>query len=226
MKRLSILAVICLPLLVGVSAVQDISSAPQRVLYGDAPQIDTLQQMSIVKDSVPTATIIPVQRGDVFVNDTVNIDTIKHHLTHAERRALRAKEFAERVDSLVESLTFCFRPTTMQAMPEGELRLIYADFYYLLVSPMVLEVHLPMERLLSQYINVLNFSKDDVAELKPEKYGTRWTLSFAAEYGGEEYHFDFIISTLTGEVLLTLQSPEYSMRYVGEILQGKEKGKN
>ena len=196
-------------------------SASNMVVRRGGVQIDTLYQATISRDSVPVTTVVPVQRGDVVVNDTVSVDSLKHHLTHAERRALRAKEFAAKVDSLVESLTFSFRPTTMQAMPEGELRMVYADYYYVLVSPMALEVHLPLERGLSQMISVLNFDNDGVAGLKPEKYGTRWMLSFVAEYYGEAYEFGFIISTLTGEVLLTLQSPNYSMRYVGEILNNE-----
>lgn len=196
-------------------------SASHMVVQSAVTQSDTLYEATILRDSVPVTTVVPVQRGDVVVNDTVSADSLKHHLTHAERRALRAKEFAAKVDSLVESLTFSFRPTTMQAMPNGELRMVYADYYYLLVSPMALEVHLPLERVLSQIISVLNFDNDGVEGLKPEKYGTRWMLSFTAEYYGEAYEFGFTISTLTGEVLLTLQSPNYSMRYVGEILSNE-----
>jgi hypothetical protein len=205
----------------GLSLMIVVASARCVVAYGDGFQVDTLQQISIVKDSVPVTTVVPVERGDVVVNDTVRVDSVKQHLSRAERRRLRAEEFAWRIDSLVESRTFSFYPTTMQAVPEGEMRMVYAEYYYLLVSPMALEVHLPVERGLSQYISVLNFDNEGVAGLRPEKYGSRWTLSFAARYYDEEYHFDFIISTITGEVVLTLQSPNYSMRYIGQIIERK-----
>lgn len=211
-----------LALMAGLSLMIVVASARCVVAYGDGFQVDTLQQISIVKDSVPVTTIVPVQRGDVVVNDTVRVDSVKQHLSRTERRRLRAEEFAWRIDSLVESRTFSFYPTTMQAVPDGEMRMVYADYYYLLVSPMALEVHLPVERGLSQYISVLNFDNEGVADLRPEKYGSRWTLSFAARYYDEEYHFDFIISTITGEVVLTLQSPNYSMRYIGQIIERKK----
>lgn len=198
------------------------ASAHRIEIYNVGFQVDTLQQLSVMKDSVPVTTIVPVQRDDVVVNDTVRVDSVKRHLTRSERRRLRAEEFAWRIDSLVESRTFSFYPTTMQAVPEGEMRMVYADYYYLLVSPMALEVHLPVERGLSQFISVLSFDNDGVADLKPEKYGSRWTLSFAAKYYDEEYHFDFIISTITGEVVLMLQSPDYSMRYIGQIIERKK----
>jgi hypothetical protein len=211
-----------LALMAGLSLMIVVASARCVVAYGDGFQVDTLQQISIVKDSVPVTTIVPVERGDVVVNDTVRVDSITQHLSRTERRRLRAEEFAWRIDSLVESRTFSFYPTTMQAVPEGEMRMVYAEYYYLLVSPMALEVHLPVERGLSQYISVLNFDNEGDAGLRPEKYGSRWTLSFAARYYDEEYHFDFIISTITGEVVLTLQSPNYSMRYIGQIIERKK----
>lgn len=214
--------VLCaLSVTVGLSLMIMAASAHRIVADSDGFQVDTLQQISIAKDSVPVTTIVPVQRGDVVVNDTVRVDSVKQHLSRTERRRLRAEEFAWRIDSLVESRTFSFYPTTMQAMPEGEMRMVYAEYYYLLVSPMALEVHLPVERGLSQYISVLNFDNEGVADLRPEKYGSRWTLSFTARYYDEEYHFDFIISTITGEVVLTLQSPNYSMRYIGQIIERK-----
>lgn len=215
--------VLCaLSVTVGLSLMIMAASAHRLVADSDGFQADTLQQISVAKDSVPVTTIVPAQRGDVVVNDTVRVDSVKQHLSRTERRRLRAEEFAWRIDSLVESRTFSFYPTTMQAMPEGEMRMVYAEYYYLLVSPMALEVHLPVERGLSQYISVLNFDNEGVVDLRPEKYGSRWTLSFTARYYDEEYHFDFIISTITGEVVLTLQSPNYSMRYIGQIIERKK----
>lgn len=214
--------VLCaLSVTVGLSLMIMTASARRIVADSVGFQVDTLQQISVAKDSVPVTTIVPVQRGDDVVNDTVRVDSVKQRLSRTERRRLRAEEFAWRIDSLVESRTFSFYPTTMQAMPEGEMRMVYAEYYYLLVSPMALEVHLPVERGLSQYISVLNFDNEGVEDLRPEKYGSRWTLSFTARYYDEEYHFDFIISTITGEVVLTLQSPNYSMRYIGQIITRK-----
>lgn len=216
-KFLSVLSVtVCVLLLMSIAV-----SAKSIVVLSFDLQIDTLYQMTVKKDSVPVMTVVPIEQGNVVVNDTVSVDSLKHKLTYAERRKIRAEEFEMEIDSMVQSLTFSFYPTTMQAEPEGEMRMIYADYYYLLVSPMALEVHLPVERALSQYISVLNFDNEGIQDLKPEKYGSRWTLSFTAEYYDEQYRFDFTISVVTGEVLLVLQSPSYSMRYIGQLIHKK-----
>jgi hypothetical protein len=83
-----------LALMTGLSLMIVVASARCVVAYGDGFQVDTLQQISIVKDSVPVTTIVPVERGDVVVNDTVRVDSITQHLSRTERRRLRAEEFA------------------------------------------------------------------------------------------------------------------------------------
>ena len=206
---LSVTAVLSLMMIVAVSARQVIAG-------GATQQIDTLYQATMTKDSVPITKVVPVQ-SEVVVNDSISVDSLKRHLTHSDRRALRREEFSQRVDSLVQSLTFAFRPTAMQAMPEGEEHLIYADDFGVLVSPMAIEVHLPVERRLSQNVSVLNFDNDGIRDLRPEMSGNVWHIAFATEYYDEEYYFDFLISSLTGEVVLTLQSPKYAMKYLGQI---------
>ncbi len=187
--------------------------------FGYIQQPDSLaQSISASRDSIPAETIIPVMKPDFTSADTLTRDTPPADpRTRAGRRACRAQDFAFGIDSLVAAKSFAFYPTTMQAAPKGEMRMIYAEFYYVYISPVDLEVHMPVERGVTQYVSMLNFDADSIGGYEAAKHQTQWFISFSAAYGGQNYDFDIVISTVTGETILTIQGPATAMRYIGTI---------
>lgn len=102
------------------------------VLGASAQQ--NVQQTIQVSDSsaVPQSTIVPVVKRPVVVKDMVRVDEASmKDMDRMQRRAYRAQTFADRVDSLVQSRNYVFYPSTMQDIPNGEIQLIYADYFYL-----------------------------------------------------------------------------------------------
>lgn len=154
-----------------------------------------------------------------IVADRSAVDSNKSHsMSRAEKRAYRAKSFAAKLDSLVDSRTFTFYPTTMQAEPKGLLRLVYADFCYMYISPTDIEVQLPVERGMSQYVTMLDFDSAGFRDYTAVKYQYEWRISFRTQSQNETYYFDIYLSTITGETVLMVQSSQIAMRYVGTIL--------
>ena len=91
-------------------------------------------QYSVTRSTVPTLNIVPVLGPDYNTVDTLTKDNrCQNPTTRAERRACRAEAFAFHIDSLVATRSFAFYPTTMQSSPRGELRSIYAQYYYIFV---------------------------------------------------------------------------------------------
>ena len=128
-------------------------------------------QLSVMRSAVPTFSIVPVLGPDYNSVDTLTEDRrCQNPTTRAERRACRAEAFAFHIDSLVATHSFAFYPTTMQASPRGELRSIYAQYYYMFVSPVELEVHLPIETGISQYISMLNFDTQSIGDFHTTKH--------------------------------------------------------
>ena len=207
-----------LSVLVLTAAIAPAAFAEQGLLptFANDTVINTL---SIRRITAPASEYVPVLGPDYTSTDTLLRDSscMKKHLTRAEKRACRAKEFAFKLDSLVELRDFTFYPTTMQAQPKGLLRMIYADFCYMLVSPMDMEVHLPVERGLSQYVTMLNFDTPGFSNYQAVKYQYEWRVSFSTQSQSDTYYFDMYISLITGETVLLLQSTQVSMRYVGTI---------
>ena len=88
-----------------------------------------------------------MQRPAVQVGErTVIDDRSTRGMTREERRALKARRFAERIDSLVQSRDFIFWPNSMQQVPGGTIHLIYNESYYFGLFVDHVEVHLPTER--------------------------------------------------------------------------------
>ena len=136
-------------------------------------QPDSLaQSITASRDSVPVETIVPAMKPDYTSVDTLTRDISAEATsgTRAARRAQRAQQFAYGIDSLVASKSYAFYPTTMQAAPKGMMRMIYAEYFYLYFSPVDLEVHLPVERGVTQYVSMLNFDADTISGYEAAKH--------------------------------------------------------
>lgn len=178
-------------------------------------------QLTARRDSVPVTTVVPVQQAAVTATDTLSAPapTTEQYLSHRERRAERARQYAFTIDSLVATRSFAFYPTAMQAVPDGEIRLVYADYFYAYISPADLEVHLPMERGTMHQVSIINFDADGIENYVSAKFQTQWNISFSAEDRGKKYDFALVISTVTGQTELTVESPDGAMRYIGSVGQ-------
>lgn len=180
-------------------------------------------QLTARRDSVPVTTVVPVQQAAVTATDTLTAPapapTTEQYLSHRERRAERARQYAFTIDSLVATRSFAFYPTAMQAVPDGEIRLVYADYFYAYISPADLEVHLPMERGTMHQVSIINFDADGVENYVSAKFQTQWNISFSADDRGKKYDFALVISTVTGQTELTVESTDGAMRYIGSVGQ-------
>ena len=185
---------------------------------------NTAQQLTIRRDSVPVTTIVPVQQAAYTVTDTITrpaptAPSSEQYLSHRERRAERARQYAMSIDSLIATRSFAFYPTAMQAVPDGEIRLVYADYFYAYFSPVSLEVHLPMERGSMRQIAIINFDTDGLENYSSAKFQSQWNVSFSAQDNGKHYDFALVISTITGQTELTIQGTDGAMRYIGSVGQ-------
>lgn len=190
-------------------------------------QNNTLQ-VATTPDSIPQSTVIPALGKDYTSIDSLSKDsTCLNPQNRVERRACKAKSFAEKIDSLIESRSFAFYPTTMQALPKGDMRMIYAGYYYLFMSPALVEVHLPAERGLSQYMTMLNFDTEQIADFNISKYLAEWSISLLMKSAqGEEYQISMTISTITGEARVLIENARIAMLYIGSVGERKEEKKH
>jgi hypothetical protein len=176
------------------------------------------QSVAIQQDSIPAATIVPALQPAAGVRDTISDNaTIQSRMTRTERRTKRAKDYAFKIDSLIATRAFAFYPTLMQAVPGGEIRQVYANYFYAYISPVDLEVHLPTEYGMAQQMSMLNFDTEHIGNYTAVKYLTQWSISFLAKDDGVEYSFSLDVSTITGRSVLNVESPKGTMRYVGSI---------
>lgn len=149
-----------------------------------------LQQLTGRPDSIPVETIVPVLGPDYTSVDTITQPRpCPPDATRAERRACRAERFALGIDSLVGTRSIAFYPTTMQAEPRGMLRMIYPAYFYVYVSPADVEVHMPVERGVSQYVTMLNFDADGVRGYSAKKVLSQWVITFSVGTPGDSYDF-------------------------------------
>ena len=176
-------------------------------------------QFTVTADNpVPATTVVPVQQSAVQVGErTVIDDRSTRGMTREERRALRARRFAERIDSLVQSRDFIFWPNSMQQVPGGTIHLIYNESYYFGLFVDHVEVHLPTERGVTPFVEALNFDSMRLNEYAASAIHSGWNIRFRIADGDACYIVDFVVSTLTGETILSLLTPTTSMRYVGSI---------
>lgn len=177
------------------------------------------QQVTVTADNpVPATTVVPVQRPAVLVDESTVLDEQSARgMTREERRALRARRFAERIDSLVQSRDFIFWPNSMQQVPGGTIHLIYNESYYFGLFVDHVEVHLPTERGVTPFVEALNFDSMRLKEYTAAAVHGGWNIRFRIADGDDCYIVDFVVSTLTGETILSLLTPTTSMRYVGSI---------
>ena len=176
------------------------------------------QSVALQQDSIPAATIVPALQPAAGVRDTINESaTIESRMTRTERRTKRAEDYAFKIDSLIATRAFAFYPTLMQAVPGGEIRQVYANYFYAYISPVDLEVHLPTEYGMAQQMSMLNFDTEHIGGYTAVKYLTQWSISFLAKDDGVEYSFSLDVSTITGRSVLNVECPKGTMRYVGSI---------
>ena len=182
---------------------------------------NTTQQITIERDSVPVTTIVPVEQPPYTLTDSIAqaAPSPEKFLSRREQRAERARLYAFSIDSLVATRSFAFYPTAMQAVPDGEIRMVYADYFYAYFSPVMVEVHLPMERGTMRQISIINFDSSEMEDFASAKFQTQWNISFSVDDRGKKYDFALVISTVTGQTELTVESPDGAMRYIGSVGQ-------
>ncbi|MBR4854148.1 MAG: hypothetical protein IKU88_05420 [Alistipes sp.] len=184
------------------------------------PVADTLvRNFSFRPDSVPVMNSVPLQGPDFNSLDTITspASSLGKAKSAADRRAAAASMVAFEIDSLVASHAIAFYPSAMQAAPSDKMRMIYADYYYLYISPVDLEVHIPVVHTPSGYTTMLNFDSDSIANYQSRKQLSEWIITFSAATSGDNYDFQLIISTITGEAELIVASSKISMRYLGRV---------
>ena len=189
------------------------------VLTACVAQNQTQQSITIQRDSVPVSTIVPVVQSAYSVRDTLTRDvSATSNMTRTERREKKERDYAFMIDSLIATRAYAFYPTLMQAVPGGEMRQVYADYFYIYVSPVDLEVHLPIESGIAQQTSTLNFDTEHIGNYTAVKYLTQWNISFLAKDEGQVYQFSLDVSTVTGRTELTVSTPRGAMmQYVGSI---------
>ena len=181
----------------------------------------TAQQVSNIRssvDSIPQTTVVPVQQPPLDIADyTTVFEAPGEGLNRVERRALRAKNHAACIDSLVQSHNYVFYPDTMQEMPEGTVHRIYTDYFFFGLFADHAEVHLPVDRAGSQYIERVNFDSMAISNYRISRVQCGWMISFDIADGDARYHASFTVCTATGQTTLTFITPSVTMRYVGSL---------
>lgn len=174
-------------------------------------------------DSVPQTTVVPVQQAPIRITEHTTVyEKPEGRMTRAERRAYRAERYAARIDSIVQSRNYLFYPNSMQQQPKGLIRSIYADYFYFGLLTDRVEVHLPTETGATQYVWTLNFDAGPIRDYQTVHTQYGWGVSFVFDNGGDTYQAELAVSTVTGETILILRTPETTMRYVGWLWNKKK----
>ena len=194
-------------------------------VFAASAQTDDAATVSFGSGSaVPVTTVVPVQDTPIHLVDSTTVyQRPSGKMTRAQRRAYKADEFASRVDSLVRSRNFVFYPDSMQAIPSGEMQLIYADYYYFGLFGDTVEIHLPLVQGIMQYVGMLNFD-GEIADYKLLPFQSGLTATFSVTYDGNIYFGRFVVSEVTGETALTIVAPDTTMRYIGYL--SRERGRD
>lgn len=183
----------------------------------NATQQSEQQTLSAQQTAAPASTVVPIIQPTYGVSDTLTRNTQEAPLTHTGQRAKQAHDYAFKIDSLIATRAYAFYPTLMQAVPNGEMKQVYADYFYAYVSPVDLEIHLPIEHGIAQQTSILNFDTESINNYTAVKYLTQWNISFTAKSDGVEYGISLDVSTITGRTELTLEYPKGVMQYIGSI---------
>ncbi len=177
-----------------------------------------IQTLTVRRIESSSSDVTPVLNRDYTSVDTLRRDSsCLNPTTRAERRRCRIQDMAFKLDSMITLCDFTFYPATMQAAVNSEIRMIFADYCYMMFSPVDLEMHLPVERGVSQYLYMLSFDTSTIEDYTAVKYLSEWRVSWQATTEDDTYHFDMLVNTLTSEVVLLVQSPTMAMRYVGTL---------
>lgn len=181
-----------------------------------APQSPEYSVGTSGADSVPQTTVVPVMQPAVqLVEHTTVYEEAPREMDRAERRAYKAKLYAAKIDSIVQSRNYLFFPNSMQEVPGGLIRSIFADYFFFGMFVDHVEVHLPTERGVTQYVEILNFDSMSIRDYRASRMQWGWMIAFNIADGDDLYHVDMAVSTTTGETVLTLFTPHVTMRYVG-----------
>lgn len=195
------LCVICLGLLVATVAV----AQSQQISVGQGGS-----------DSVPQTTVVPVQQTPMrIVENTTVFEADTKGMDRAQKRAYKAYVYAAKIDSIVQTRNYMFFPNTMQQIPAGMIRIIYADFFYFGLFVDHVEVHLPTERGVTQYVEMLNFDSMNVSNYEVSHVQWGWNISFNITDSSISYPVNLAVSTATGETMLTIIMPSLTMKYIG-----------
>lgn len=177
----------------------------------------TIMNLSVEGGSpVPTTTIIPVAKPPIKEVDTTYTlsATAKERLSRSKREHA---EFSSRLDSLIRSRNFLFYPDTMQsAEPSGLRHNIYAQYFYLGIFTDTAEVHLPTSVGHTQRGGVLNFDSP-IYDFKILPFDSGWSVTFRLIFEGRPYFARIVISAITGESILSLVTPDATIRYIGQL---------
>ena len=150
-----------------------------------------------------------------IVEHTTDYGEPPRDMSRTERRAWRAKVYAAKIDSIVQSRNYLFFPNSMQEVPGGLIRSIYAEYFFFGLLVDHVEVHLPIERGITQYVEMLNFESMKICDYRAARMQWGWSVSLNIADGDTLYHADLAVSTVTGETVLTLIAPQTTVRYVG-----------
>lgn len=193
---------------------------------GTAVAAAQTQQVTIQSgDSIPLTTVVPVQQSPVRIDERTTVyEMDERGMNRAERRAYKAERFAQQIDSLIQSRNYMFFPNSMQGLPGGMIRNVYAEYYYFGLFVDHVEVHLPTERSFTQHLGMLNFDSMNIRNYQASHLQWGWNVTMNIFDGEVCYTADLEISTITGEAVLTLLTPTITMRYVGALWNGRWAG--
>ena len=193
---------------------------------GTAAAAAQTQQVTIeAGDSIPLTTVVPVQQTPVRITERTTVyDESERGMNRAERRAYKARLFAQRIDSLIQSRNYMFFPNSMQGLPGGMIRNIYDEYFFFGLFVDHAEVHLPTERSFTQHLGMLNFDSMNIRNYQASHLQWGWNVTMNVFDGDVCYTADLEISTITGEAVLTLLTPTVTMRYVGALWNGRWAG--
>ena len=128
---------------------------------------------------MPQTTIVPVQQAPVqVVEHTTVYEEPAAGMDRAQRRAYKARVYAAKIDSLVQSRDYMFFPqldaaATRRNDPFDLCRLLLFGVFVDHV-----EVHLPTERGITQYVEMLNFDSMSVRDYRAARVQWGWSVSF------------------------------------------------
>ena len=138
-------------------------------------------------------------------------------MSKAEREA-RAAEYAAKIDTIVKSRNYIFRPVTMQNIVSGNTRSLFAYYMYMGVAADKVVLHLPVEftSYVIDTVNLDSFVEGYTATLDD----SNWRITFSFMNGDERWLAEMFLSNITGQTRLALVTPRGVMRYLGTIESG------